>query len=123
MLCVKGGASWPVAGSPPRSPGVPGAAGPGSRALHRPHHHRRCSRCYAPRELTRQLGDDDGPVAGARPHRSPRAPMVVTTVLQHPNPAGPPPALSPTAGPLRTFGVEEELLLVDAETLDPLAVS
>lgn len=57
--------------------------------------------------------------------------MVVTTVLQYPNPAGPPPALSPTAGPeappaagpLRTFGVEEELLLVDAETLDPLAVS
>ncbi|MFI7578813.1 glutamate--cysteine ligase [Kocuria kalidii] len=36
--------------------------------------------------------------------------MVVITVSPHPTPAG-------SAGPTRTFGVEEELLLVDAATL------
>ncbi|KUG55397.1 carboxylate--amine ligase [Kocuria rosea subsp. polaris] len=42
--------------------------------------------------------------------------MVVITVSPHPSPAGP-------TGPTRTFGVEEELLLVDARTLEPAAVS
>ncbi len=42
--------------------------------------------------------------------------MVVITVIPHPSPAGP-------TGPTRTFGVEEELLLVDAGTLEPAAVS
>lgn len=40
---------------------------------------------------------------------------MVIPVLPHPSPAG-------TTGP-RTFGVEEELLLVDAESLEPAAVS
>ena len=38
--------------------------------------------------------------------------MVVITVFPHPSPAA-------TTGPTRTFGVEEELLLVDAVTLAP----
>jgi carboxylate-amine ligase len=40
--------------------------------------------------------------------------MVVITVFPHPSPAA-------TTGPTRTFGVEEELLLVDAVTLEPAA--
>ncbi|GAA1767079.1 glutamate--cysteine ligase [Kocuria aegyptia] len=40
--------------------------------------------------------------------------MVVITVFPHPTPTG-------TTGPTRTFGVEEELLLVDAVTLEPAA--
>lgn len=40
--------------------------------------------------------------------------MVVITVFPHPSPTG-------TTGPTRTFGVEEELLLVDAVTMEPAA--
>ncbi|MFI7742356.1 glutamate--cysteine ligase [Kocuria rhizosphaericola] len=61
-------------------------------------------------------GDDGRPARRARPHRSSPSRMVVITVSPHPSPAG-------STGPTRTFGVEEELLLVDAETLEPAAVS